>query len=205
MRGRRRSTYRYRSRTDSSISARSSTGNGGGSASARTSTAQSVELDLTGGQLGVLRALGAPPHRALDPQHPLAAHVDRPVDHALDGAAVVAQVDERQVLPVLAAPAHPAAQRHRRLDVLGSELAAQMGAHPRGGGHWSSFVVRGRRHASASHSTTDARGTASWAPSWRSGLAVTICAASSSAPTISAYRAPERSACLSWALSERPS
>ena len=41
----------------------------------------------------------------------LAAHVDGVVDDALDDAGVVAQVDEREVLAVLAAAADPAAQR----------------------------------------------------------------------------------------------
>ncbi len=46
-----------------------------------------------------------------------------------------------------------------------------MGPHPGGGRHWSSFVSVVER--AASHSTTEARGTASCGPSWRSGLAVT--------------------------------
>jgi hypothetical protein len=49
-----------------------------------------------------------------------------PVDDALDDAGVVAQVDEREVLAVLPAAGHPAAQRDRLADVLGAQLAAQM-------------------------------------------------------------------------------
>jgi len=61
------------------------------------------------------------------------------------------------MLAVLAASSHPATQRHTRVDVLGSQLAAQMGPHPRAVGHWSSFVSVVER--AASQSTTDARGT----------------------------------------------
>ena len=44
----------------------------------------------------------------------------RAVDHALDDAAVVAQVDEGEVLAVLAPAGHPAAQAHARADVCRS-------------------------------------------------------------------------------------
>ena len=51
------------------------------------------------------------------------------VDDALDDAGVVAQVDEGQVLAVLAPARHPAAQRHLPADVAGPQLAAVVGAH----------------------------------------------------------------------------
>ena len=70
--------------------------------------------------------------------HVLAAHVDGVVDHALRDAGVVAQVDEGQVLAVLAAGGDPAAERDGLADVLGAQLAALVGAHGRGA-HGSGF------------------------------------------------------------------
>ena len=58
-----------------------------------------------------------------------AAQVVRAVDHALDDAGVVAHVDEREVLAVLAAASDPAAHRHVLTDVVGAQLAAVVGAH----------------------------------------------------------------------------
>jgi hypothetical protein len=54
-----------------------------------------------------------------------AAHVDRVVDHALHHAGVVAQVDEGELLAVLAAGGHPAGEADGLADVLGTELAAR--------------------------------------------------------------------------------
>ena len=93
----------------SSTSTRSSTANGGGSAAVEHGHRAVAQLDLAGGQVGVDGALGPGPDRALDGHHVLAAHVDGAGDHALDDAGVVAQVDEGQVLAVLAALGHPAA------------------------------------------------------------------------------------------------
>ena len=102
---------------------------GGGSASARTSTSHVADLDLAGGEVGVLGALGPAPHGAHHPQHVLAAQVDGAVDDDLDQAGAVAQVDEGEVLAVLAAAGHPAAQRHPLADVGGAEVAAVVGTH----------------------------------------------------------------------------
>ena len=63
------------------------------------------------GRFGVDGALRAGAHDAGDPHDVLAAHVDVVVDDALHDAGVVAHVDERQVLAVLAAAGDPAAQR----------------------------------------------------------------------------------------------
>ena len=69
------------------------------------------DLDLAGGQaFGFTVPSGRAPHRARHRDHVLAAHVDGTVEHALDDPAVVAQVDEGQVLAVLAPARHPAAQ-----------------------------------------------------------------------------------------------
>src|SRR5206468_11972999 len=90
-----------------------------------------ADLDLAGGQVGVRGALGPMANGAGDAHHVLAADVDRSVDDALDDAGVVAQIDEREVLAVLAPAADPPAQRHRPADVVGAEVAAPIGAHRR--------------------------------------------------------------------------
>ena len=90
------------------------------------------ELDLARGEVRVHRALGARGDRAGDPQHPLGPHVDAAVDHALHDAAAVAEVDEGELLAVLASAVHPPADRDAPSDVGGPEAAAQVGTH--GGG-----------------------------------------------------------------------
>ncbi len=75
---------------------------------------------------------GSGAHDAGDPHHVLAAHVDVVVDDALHDAGVVAQVDEREVLAVLAAAGDPAAQGDGLADVLGAELTVLVAAHRRG-------------------------------------------------------------------------
>ena len=91
-----------------------------------------VDLDLAGGQRRVGGALGPRPDGAGDADHVLRAQVAGAVHHALHDAAVVPQVDEGEVLAVLTASVHPAAQRHSPASVVRSETAAQVGAH--GGG-----------------------------------------------------------------------
>ncbi len=125
------------------------------------------------------RPLGAVPDRPADRDHPLAAHVDGAVDHALDDAAVVAQVDEGQVLAVLAPASHPAAQAHARAHVSRSEHAAQVGAQ-RGGlvlgdGHVDRVFSTTRRTSP----TTSSRSTLRCASSLRSGRRPTVPASSS--------------------------
>ena len=66
------------------------------------------------GRSGLTVPSGRAPHGAGDPHDVLAAQVVGAVDDALDDAGVVAQVDEGEVLAVLAAAGHPAAQRDRR-------------------------------------------------------------------------------------------
>ena len=68
---------------------------------------------------GVDGALGPHPHRAGDAHDVLAAQVGGAVDDALHDAGVVAQVDEGEVLAVLATPADPAAHVTTCADVLG--------------------------------------------------------------------------------------
>ena len=175
---------------------------------------------------------GRSPHRAGHRDDLLAAHVDGVVDHALDDARVVAQVDEGEVLAVLAAPGHPAAERAR-------SCRRRTGAAPRRGGcasRWAGSrgldvasasessprrgagadAGAGRRHrraprrtplgqAALSSSTMPARGTVRWSSRLRRGRSPTVPSATSWAPTTRATRAPERSADLIWDFIERPS
>ena len=131
------------------------------------------------------RPLGAVPDRPADRDHPLAAHVDGAVDHALDDAGVVAEVDEGQVLAVLAPASHPAAQAHARAHVSRSEHAAQVGAQ-RGGlgslgdGHVDRLIPSISTDAADSNSpTTSSRSTLRCASSLRSGRRPTVPASSS--------------------------
>ena len=68
-----------------------------------------ADLDLAGRQVGVDGALRALADDAGDPHDVLAADVDGVVDDALHDAGVVADVDEGEVLAVLAPASHPAA------------------------------------------------------------------------------------------------
>src|SRR5690606_4992130 len=88
-----------------------------------------ADLDLTGGQGVVGGALRADADSAGDAHDVLAAQVVGAVDDALGDAAVVAQVDERQVLAVLATPADPAAQGHLLASIGGPQLPTEVGAH----------------------------------------------------------------------------
>ncbi len=90
------------------------------------------DLDLAGADARVDGAVGALPHGAGHRDDPLAAHVGGVVDDALDDAGVIAQVDEGEMFPVLAAPGHPAAQTHGGADVGLAQHPAEVGAH--GGG-----------------------------------------------------------------------
>ena len=103
-----------------------------------------ADLDLAGVEAVVDRALGAAAHGAADGDDPFAAHLDAVVDHALDHPGVVPQVDEGQVLAVLAAPGHPAAQADGGPHIAGPEHAAEMGAQCRG-------RAGGRRSRSVGH------------------------------------------------------
>src|SRR5690606_19518954 len=110
------------------------------------------DLDLAGGQVGVGGALGPDPDHPGDAHDPLVAHVHGAVDDALDDALAVAQVDEREVLAVLAAAGDPAAQRHRLSCVGRAQLAAPVRAHAPGRrvvGHSASTIVRTRATSSS--------------------------------------------------------
>src|SRR5690606_22009938 len=160
-------------------------------------------LVLAGGQVGVGGALGPDPHHAGDPDDPLVADVDRAVDDALDDALAVAQVEEGQVLAVLAPARHPAAQRDGLPDVVGAQLAAPVGAHAPGRGvlaaigHSASRTLRTR-------ATSWSRGTISCSPRPRSRT-VAVPSANSWDPTMTATRAPERPAAFICDFIDRPS
>ena len=109
-----------------------------------------AQLDLAGRQLRVAGPHGTEAYRALHGHDVLGPHVDRSRHHALDDSRVVADVEEGQVLTVLAALGHPAAHGHRPADVDRPQRAAQVGAHRRGparrlgfggNGHTGSFRV----------------------------------------------------------------
>ena len=134
-----------------------------------------AHLDLAGVQAGVDGALGPGPHRPGDPQDVLRPQLRRAVDDALDDAGVVPQVDEGQVLPVLAPAGHPAAERHRRgrcrpCPARRSSRCASSGFCSR---NYRREGVESRAESSGTTfhasrfrtwSTTSARGTTSW--SW---------------------------------------
>ncbi len=88
-----------------------------------------TDLDLTGRQVRVDGAIRPLAHDAGDPHDVLAAHVDGVVDDALDHAEVIAHVDEREVLAVLATTRDPAADGDRLADLGRAQLAAQVRAH----------------------------------------------------------------------------
>ena len=91
---------------------------------ARTSTVAVAELDLARRQRRVHRTLGSEAHGAGDPEHLLGSEVVRPVDDALDDPGVVAEVDEGEVLAVLAPSRQPAADAHGSPGVAGPQDAA---------------------------------------------------------------------------------
>ena len=107
-------------------------------------------LDAAGGQLAV-HHLGRPlAHRALDPDHPLAAAGlgEAPrlgailgIKQDLGQPVAVAQVNEDDAA-VVAHGVHPAAEGHALADVGGPEFAAGVGSH-HGSSQGSGFSVQG--------------------------------------------------------------
>ena len=150
-----------------------------------------------------------------------------PVDHALDDAGVVAQVDEGQVLAVLAPPGHPAADGHlgarrrragaTRTGGCASTVASAGRGTVTGGpfGNGTRSRDRGHSRGTAGGSPTDRlpdrldhlrpAARCVWSPAPRRGRRDTVPAAISSGPTMRATRAPDRSAALIWDFMERPS
>src|SRR4051812_18747729 len=115
------------------------------------------------------------------------------VDHALHDTGVVAQVDEGEVLAVLPATGHPAADRHRPADVAGAQSTAVVGAH-----HCP------RRPFTLSTTSSSLTSSSPLSPPV-SDCTLAIPRSNSSGPITTASRAPERLASLNWAFIERPS
>ena len=160
-----------------------------------------ADLDLAGRQVGVDRALRPLAHDAGDAHDVLAAHVDRVVDDALHDAEVVADVDEGEVLAVLAAAGDPAAHVHGLADVLGGAARRTGGCASRS--RWSTW-----RHREDCFQVGEEVGTGDDGLRRRrraAGRTTAVPAARSSSPTITATAAPLRLAAFIWAFMLRPS
>ena len=130
-------------------SARSLIGNGGASAALSTSTVQSCSSMPPVGSLSLTFSGGRRATVPVTRTTYSGADVDGVVDDRLGEAGVVADVDEGQLLAVLAARGHPAAEDHLAADVVRPEITALVGAH-RGDGSGSGLaVVGGGAHRSA--------------------------------------------------------
>ena len=82
-----------------------------------------ADLDLAGGRLGLTVPSGRAPHGAGDPHHVLGCEVGCAVDDALHDAGVVAQVDEGEVLAVLAPAGRPSRTRATSATDVGGRAA----------------------------------------------------------------------------------
>ena len=91
-----------------------------------------ADLDLARADAGVDGAFGPGADGAGDGDDPLGAHVGGVVDDALNDAGVVPQVHEGEMLAVLPAPGHPAADGHGLAHVGRAQDAAEVGAQRRG-------------------------------------------------------------------------
>ncbi len=92
-----------------------------------------TDLDIAGGEVRVRGAIGARTYRAADSYHVLRPEIRGAIDDALHQPGVIADVDEREVLAVLAPTRHPSADGDLPPRVGCAELAAKVGAL----GHWS--------------------------------------------------------------------
>ncbi|CAB4637324.1 unannotated protein [freshwater metagenome] len=101
-----------------------------------------ADFDLAGGHVVVRGAIGALTNGARDANHILRPKVGGPVDHALHETGVITKIDEGQMLSVLAAATHPAADRDLATDVGGSKRSAMVGAHRNEFSHRRSFGFR---------------------------------------------------------------
>ena len=117
------------------------------------------------------------------------------VEHELHDARAVAQVDEDQPA-VVAAAVHPAGDARLRAGALGGQLAAPGVA-----------VAVGSRSRASRQSAPSQDRRDHGVGRQLALLAATPCSSectSASSPTIATYRAPIRSACLSWPLQRPP-
>ena len=105
-------------------------GTAAGALALSTSTSVGDDLDLAGGQVGVLVALGPRGHLAGDLQAVLRAELVGDLlvaDHDLDDPGGLPEVDEGDAA-VVAPPGDPSGEGHGLADVLGAEAAGVMGA-----------------------------------------------------------------------------
>ena len=84
-----------------------------------------TDLDVAGGQAIVDGAVWSDPHGTDHLEHVLAPNVDRTIDHALDDAGVITQVDEGEVLAMLATATDPSADTDLSADIVDVEVAAE--------------------------------------------------------------------------------
>ena len=172
-----------------------------------------LDLDLARSEITVGGVVGPQAYLAGHLHHVLAAEVVARVDDTLHDTGAVAQIDEREVLAVLATAVDPAAHGDRPAGVGSRQLAAHVGAH-RGGvilhvlvipGRWEKGLLKGgyeRRRVTCSARST--RAIRCWPVSPRRSRRVTSPLATSSSPMMAANGAPERSATFIWAFIERP-
>ena len=112
-------------------------GNGGGSRDRQHLDSAITDLDVARGEVWVRGAVGTWPHRATHPHDVLRPEVRGAVDDALHEARVIAHVDEREVLAVLAPPRDPSADGDLPSGVGCSELAAIVGSLRHGSFLWT--------------------------------------------------------------------
>ena len=101
-----------------------------------------ADLDLAGRHVVVRGAIGTLAHGARDANHILGAQIGSPVDYALHETSVITKIDEGQMLTVLTATGHPAADRNLATDVGGTKRSAMVGTHRNGISHGRSFRFR---------------------------------------------------------------
>ena len=164
-----------------------------------------TDLDLTRGQLGVDGPVGPVTHGAGHLEDVLAAHVDRSIDDALDDSRVVAQVNEGQMLAVLASTTNPPADAHGGPDVRAAERAAQDIAQGCGLPIQIGRLAHPMAPVVVTCVSSAAISTVRCSASWRSIRMVTDADAASSAPMIRAIGVPDRSAAFICAFIDRPS
>ena len=192
MRPVRRSTYRCRIRIVSSTSTRPSTWNGTGSDADRISTVVSPISISPVARSGFAVPLGPLAHRPGHRHDELVADVVGAVDDALDHTGPIAKVEEGQVLTVLAPGGDPAGHGHHSADVGAAQTAAVVGTKRC---HAVLTPRRCRPGPAPRPRRRPWRCCAGRRSSGRSRIA-TVPSAISLSPTISAQRAPDRSAAL---------
>src|SRR4029079_13681318 len=158
-----------------------------------------ADLDLTGGERVVDRALRARPDGAFDAEYVLAAHAVRGlaagalgIDHHLHDPGGVADI-EKDHAAVVATAVDPPAEHAGAIDIGHTEIARPVCAH-----HADASSSR----LDDSHATRASRGTSTCSPERRSFTATSLRSASAR-PSITPYTACDRSAAFHCAFTER--